>query len=108
MMQYPNLKNLGRCDSSLRIHDHERNERKHEDDRENNGDAIEVLLNDARTGLGRIDGAGDHIANARALTRVQHDERNQTDTGDAQQNHKQNTNRVQDVLFLATWAPLPK
>ena len=60
------------------IHEHERDERHEEDDREDNRDAIQVLLNDARTALRGVHGAHDHVGNARAFAGVQQDEDNQT------------------------------
>ena len=38
----------------MRVDDHEHNERQHEHDREHDGDAVEVLLDDARAGLAII------------------------------------------------------
>ena len=95
MMQYPNLKNLGRCDRSLRIHDHERNKRKHEDDRENNGDAIEVLLYDARAGLRGVHRRGDHVGNAGTFAGMQQNENDQAEPGDDEQGDKDEQKRIQ-------------
>ena len=64
----------------MRIDDHKHNQRNHEDDREDDGDAIEVLLDDAGAGLRGVQRRGDGVGNARALARMQHDEHDQAHT----------------------------
>ena len=79
-------------DSAGRIH-------KQEDDREDDGDAIKVLLNDAGTGLRRVHGAGDHIGDARALAGVQENEDDEAQAGDDQQGDKDDQKRIHVMLF---------
>lgn len=90
---------LSSGDSAGRIHDHKRNKRQQEDDREDDGDAIKVLLNDAGAGLRGIHGTGDHIGDARALAGVQQNEDDETQAGDDQQGDKDNQKRVHVMLF---------
>lgn len=86
-------------DSAGRIYDHKRDQRQQEDDREDDGDAIKILLNDAGTGLRRVHGAGDHIGDARALAGMQEDEDDETQAGDDQQGDKDDQKRIHVMLF---------
>lgn len=86
-------------DSAGRIHNHERDKRQQEDDREDDGDAVEVLLDDTGTGLGRVHGAGDHIGDARALSGVQENEDDETQAGDDQQGDEDDQKRIHVMLF---------
>ena len=86
-------------DSAGRIHDHKRDKRQQVDDREDDGDAIKVLLDDAGTGLGRVHGAGDHIGDARALARMQQNEDDETQAGNDQQGDKDDQKRIHVMLF---------
>ena len=86
-------------DSAGRIHNHERDKRQQEDDREDDGDAVEVLLDDAGTGLRRVDGAGDHIGDARALAGVQENEDDEAQAGDDQQGDENDQKRIHVMLF---------
>ena len=81
-------------DSAGRIYDHKRDQRQQEDDREDDGDAVEVLLDDAGTGLRRVHGAGDHIGDARALAGMQQDEDDQSDAGHDQQDEEDDNERI--------------
>lgn len=82
-------------DSAGRIYDHKRDQRQQEDDREDDGDAIKILLNDAGTGLRRVDGAGDHIGDARALAGVQQDEHDEADARNDEQDERDDEERIQ-------------
>ena len=86
-------------DSAGRIHDHKRDKRQQEDDRKDDGDAVEVLLDDAGTGLRRVDGAGDHIGDARALAGVQENEDDEAQAGDDQQGDEDDQKRIHVMLF---------
>lgn len=86
-------------DSAGRIYDHKRDQRQQEDDREDDGDAIKILLNDAGTGLRRVDGAGDHIGDARALAGVQENEDDEAQAGDDQQGDEDDQKRIHVMLF---------
>ena len=74
-------------------------ERKHEDDRERDGDAVEVLLDDARARLGRIHGARDHVRDARALARMHENEDDKADAGQNQQNQEDDYQGIQRVTL---------
>ena len=65
----------------LRVDDHKHQQREHEYDRENNGDAIEVLLDDIGSCLGGIKRAGNHVGNARAFAGMQQYEHDESDAG---------------------------
>lgn len=87
------------CDRSLRVDDHQHDERQQEHHREDDGDAVEVLLDDAGTGLRRVHGAGDHIGDARALAGVQENEDDETQAGDDQQGDEDDQKRIHVMLF---------
>ena len=72
----------------MREDDHEHNERYQEYRHQNNGDAIEVLLNDARSLVRTIHARSDHIRNAGTFTRIQQDEDNESDARKNEQDGK--------------------
>ena len=76
------------------VNEHKRHNREEENDREHDGDAIEVLLNDARTALICIERAGDHIRNACALARMKQDENDQSSSRNEEQNEQNNQQRT--------------
>ena len=75
--------------------DEERNGHNGADDRERAGDAVEVLLDDARTGLGGVHRAGDHVGDARALAGVQQDEHDEADARNDEQDERDDEERIQ-------------
>ena len=85
--------------SAGRIHDHKRDKRQQEDNREDDGDTVKVLLYDAGAGLRRVHGAGDHIGDARALARMQQNEDDETQAGDDQQGDKDDQKRIHVMLY---------
>ena len=87
---------------SLRINDHQNEKRHNEDDREDDRDAIEVLLNDARARLRGVHRAGDHVGDAGALARMQQDEDDQANAGDDQQDQHEDEQWIQNVTLFVT------
>ena len=85
----------------MRINDHQDDEGQHENNRANNGDAVKVLFDDARAGLRRIHRAGDHVGDTGSLARMHEDEHDHTDTGQNQQNQKDNNQRTQGFTLLS-------
>lgn len=84
----------------MREDDHKNDQGKKEDNRESNGDAIEILLHQASAGVGVIQAAGDGIRNTSALTRMKHDESNQANAGTDKQDKEDDNQRRQFELFL--------
>lgn len=84
------------CNRSVRVDDHEHDERQHEDDRERDGDAIEVLLDDARAGLRGVHRARDHVGDAGALAGMQQDEHDEAQARNDEQDKHDDKERVQD------------
>lgn len=82
------------------IHDHEDEKYEHEDDGAHDGDAVEVLLDDARTSLVGVHGACDHIADARSLTGVKKNENDKASARNNQQKNKNDKQSVQSDLFF--------
>ena len=80
---------------SVRVNDHENHEREQEHDSAADGDAVEVLLDDARTGLGGVHRAGDHVGDARALAGVQQDEHDEADARNDEQDERDDEERIQ-------------
>ena len=78
-----NFLDLANCSS--RVNEHESNDAEQEHDLENNRDAVEILLDDARATLRGVEGARNHIRNARALTGVQQDEYDKASARNEQQ-----------------------
>ena len=72
-------------DRTLRIKNHQTDERKEEHHGKNDSNAIEILLHHARTGMIVVHLTGDHIAHAGPFTRMQKDEDDQADAGEYQQ-----------------------
>lgn len=85
---------------SLWINEHESHNREEEYDREHDGDAVEVLLNDARSALRRIERAGDHIGNARPLAGMQQDEDDEAGPGNHQEDQQYYKQRVHIILHV--------
>ena len=83
------------CNRPVGVDDHKDDKRKHEDDRERDGDAVEVLLDDARTGLGGVHRAGDHVGDARALAGMQQDEHDEADARNDEQDERDDEERIQ-------------
>ena len=84
---------------SVGVNDHENHEREQEHDSAADGDAVEVLLHDARARLRGVHGAGDHVGYARALAGMQEDEDDETQAGDDQQGDKDDQKRIHVMLF---------
>lgn len=82
------------------INDHQHQQRNEKNKREDDGDAIEVLLDDARTGLRGIHRAGDHVGDARALAGMQQNEYDQTCAGHDQQDQKDDNERTQSTILF--------
>ena len=82
------------------VDDHQHQQRNQEHDREDDGDAIEVLLDDARTGLRGIHRAGNHVGDARALAGMQQNEHDQTCAGHNQQDQKNDNERTQSTILF--------
>lgn len=95
------MRNLG-VDRALGIDDHEHQQRHHEHDGTDDGDTIEVLLDDARTRLGRIHRARDHIGDARALAGMHQDEDDHADARHHQQDEEEDDEPAQDPTLLST------
>ena len=89
------------CDRSLRVDDHQHDERQQEHHREDDGDAVEVLLHDARARLRGVHGAGDHVGYARALAGMQQDEHDEAQARDDEQDEHDDKERVQGVSLLS-------
>ena len=70
------------------IDDHEHDEGEQEHHRADDGDAIEVLLNDARSLVRTIHARSDHIRNAGTFTRMQQNEDNESDARKNEQDGK--------------------
>lgn len=68
--------------------DHEHDERYQEHRHQNNGDAIEVLLNDARSLVRTIHARSDHVRNAGTFTRMQQYENDESDARKNEQDGK--------------------
>ena len=84
---------------SVGVDDHENHEGKQKHDGAADGDAVEVLLDDARARLGGVHGARDHIRDARALARVQENEDDKADAGQNQQNQEDDYQGIQRVTL---------
>ena len=67
-------------DRTVRIDDHQHEQRNEEDDREDDRDAVKILLNDARSRLRGVHRTRNHIGNAGALAGMQQDENDQANT----------------------------
>ena len=80
---------------SVGVNDHENHQRKQEHDSAADSDAVEVLLDDARTGLGGVHRAGDHVGDARALAGVQQDEHDEADARNDEQDERDDEERIQ-------------
>ena len=89
-------------DSAGRIHDHKRDKRQQEDDREDDGDAIKVLLDDARTRLRGVHRAGNHVGDAGALAGMQKNEDDQANAGDDQQDQHEDEQWIQNATLFVT------
>ena len=87
-------------DRAVRIDDHQHDERHHEDDREDDGDAVQVLLHDARAGLRGLDRAGYHVGDAGALAGMQQDEHDEPQAGNDQQDQHDDEERIQGFVSL--------
>ncbi len=72
----------------MREHDHQYDERNDEDRDQNDGDTIQVLLNDARSLIGAINARCDHVRNTSSLARMEQDEDDQPDAREHEQNRK--------------------
>ena len=84
---------------SVGVNDHENPQREQEHDSAADGDAVEVLLDDARARLGRIHGARDHVRDARALARMHENEDDKADAGQNQQNQEDDYQGIQRVTL---------
>ena len=84
---------------SVGVNDHENHEREQEHDSAADGDAVEVLLDDARARLCGVHGARDHIRDARALARVHENEDDKADAGQNQQNQEDDYQGIQRVTL---------
>lgn len=85
----------------MRINHHQDNEHKEEHNRADNGEAIKVLLDNARTHLAGH-GALDDLANARALSGVEHDERDNANAGNDEQDKQDDKQRTQGNSLLSS------
>ena len=117
MSAVPPLRHIGRCENnagystssyslceakkslltgngSLRINEHQHDNGNEEHDCADDGNAVEVLLDDAGAGLRGIHGTGDHIGNTRALAGMQQNEDDQANAGQEQKNQKDNYQRT--------------
>ena len=93
------FRNLAR-NRALRVQKHEREQRQHENNRENNRDAVKILFDDVRTGLSGIQRAGDHVGNAGALAGMQQHEHDKANTRNSPDDKDQNKQRIHvDVLL---------
>ena len=72
----------------MRVDDHQDEQGDEEHDRACDGDAIEILLDDARARLRRIHGACDGIGDARPLARMHEDEDDEADARQEQQHQE--------------------
>ena len=86
----------------MRVDNHQHDERQQEHNRQDNGDAIKVFLDNTRTSLRGVYRAGDHVRNPRALTRVQQDEYDKANARDDEQRNYDNEERIQgsSLFFL--------
>lgn len=66
--------------------DHEHHERDDEDRHQDDGDAIEIFLDDAGTLIRSINTRCDHVGNTSSLAGMQQDEDDETDTRKNEQN----------------------
>lgn len=65
---------------------HKHNKRNDENRNQNDGNAVEVLLNNARSLIRTIDARSDHIRDARALTRMKQDKNDESNARYNEQN----------------------
>ncbi len=89
----------------MREDDHEHNERYQEYRHQNNGDAIEVLLNDARSLVRTIHARSDHIRNAGTFTRMQQDEDNESDARKNSRTEKMIASTDKLIPYLIRFMP---
>ena len=94
------FKLIATIDGSLREHDHQNNQRHEEDDRENNGNAVQVLLDDVGSLLVVVDIRSDGIGDTRALAGMQKNENDQTNARDDEQCSENNCGDRHFELFL--------
>ncbi len=64
----------------MREDDHQHNERDHKHDRTDNGDPIQILLDDTRSRLSGIHRACDSIGNTGAFARMHEDKYDQSNS----------------------------
>ena len=76
---------LAGVDRAMREHDHEHDKRDDEDSHQDDGDTIEVLLDDARTLIGSVHARCDHVRNTRSLARMEQDEDDKPDAREHEQ-----------------------
>lgn len=81
---------------SLRVDQHQHDQRNHEHDSQDDRDAIQVLVHDARAGLGVVQRTLNGVSHARALARVQQDEHDQTCARKNQNHRKDNSEDIQN------------
>ena len=88
---------IRRClvaDDALREEEHAQNDTHGKHDSHDDGQAIEVLLHDARGRAGVIQRASDHIRNAGALTGMHQDENRQRHGRDSPNDKQKNLERT--------------
>ncbi len=67
--------------AALRIDEHQYQQRDDEDYRENNRNLVQVLLNNARARLRRVQRTCDGVRNARSFAGMQHNKNDQASAG---------------------------
>ena len=70
------------------IDNHQNQKRDKEDNRQDNRDTVEVLLNNTRSGLGRVHGTGNHLGHTGTFAGMKQNEDDQSNTGKYQQDQK--------------------
>ena len=86
----------------MRVNNHQHEKGHDENDREDDRDAIKVLLDDARTRLRGVHRAGNHVGDAGALAGMQKNEDDQANAGDDQQDQHEDEQWIQNVTLFVT------
>ena len=91
---------LGGLDGAQREGERHDEDAQAEDRGSDDGQAVEVLLPDTRTGRGAVHGGGDHVGDAGALAGVHEHEDDGEDAGDGPDDEKQDVENAHGRLLL--------
>ena len=94
------FKLIATIDGSLRVNHHQDDQGNEEDNRKDNGDAVEVLLNDVGSLLVVVDIRSNGVGNTGALAGVQKNENDQTNARDNEQCSENDCGDRHFELFL--------